>query len=195
MAWYVPLARAIPALVLAGVVTFSADHSAPFGFLVFGLFAVTSGVMIMVSALRAGSGTVRIVHLVQGVVTVIVGVVALAMTASGVPFLLFLVGAWAAVAGFLELYLGLRGRRRDRNARDWMFVGGLTALLAILVLLVPPGFVQPWAGQEGVSGQLTASIIVVGALGAYWAIIGVYLVIAALSLKWAVEPAPAGTEA
>jgi len=29
--WYAPLARAIPALVLAAVVTFSADHSPALG--------------------------------------------------------------------------------------------------------------------------------------------------------------------
>lgn len=195
--WYAPLARAIPALVLAVVVTFSADHSAPLGYLTFGLFGAACGAVLTVFALRSQSGAVRTVQLVQGVITVIAGVVSLAMINGGLPFFLFLVSVWAAVTGFLELYLGLRGRGRDRSARDWTFVGGVTALLAIVVLLVPPGFVQPFTGPDGVDRALTASVIVVGALGAYWAILGVYLVIAALSLKWAVEPQPAavGTEA
>jgi len=192
--WYAPLARAIPALVLAAVVTFSADHSAPLGLLTLGLYAAASGAAMTVFAARAASGTVRTVQLVQGVITLIAGVMSLAMVNAGLPFFLFLLSSFAAVTGFLELYLGLRGRGKDSSARDWIFVGALTALLAIVVLLVPPGFVQPFEGTNGFEGQLTASVIVVGALGAYLAIIGVYLVIAALSLKWAPEPAAAATE-
>jgi hypothetical protein len=37
--------------------------------------------------------------------------------------------------------------------------------------------------------ELTASVIIVGLLGAYWIVIGIYLVIAGLSLKWSAEPA------
>lgn len=193
--WYAPLARAVPALVLALVVTFTADHSAPVGLLAFGLFGAASGAVITVFALRAETGTVRTVQFVQGVITVVAGVVSLVMINGGLPFFLFLVGAFAAVTGALELYLGLRGRGKHSSSRDWSFVGGLTVVLAIVVLLVPPGFVQPFTGTNGFEGQLTASVIVVGALGAYWAILGVYLVIAALSLKWAPEKPAVGMEA
>jgi hypothetical protein len=94
---------------------------------------------------------------------------------------------FAIVTGFLELYLGLRGRRVERSAKDRIFLGGLTIVLAIALLLVPPGFVQSFTGPDGVGRQLTAAIVVVGLLGAYWAIAGVYLVIAGLSLKWGTE--------
>lgn len=193
--WYAPLARAIPALVLAVVVTFSADHSAPLGLLTFGLWAAASGAIITVFALRGDGGTARTVQLVQGVITVIAGVVSLVMINGGLPFFLFLLSAFAAITGFLELYLGLRSRGRDRSSRDYIFVGALTAIFAVGVLLVPPGFSQPFTGPDGVERALTASVIVVGALGAYWAIIGVYLVIAGLSLKWSTEPATSSVEA
>jgi hypothetical protein len=42
-----------------------------------------------------------------------------------------------------------------------------------------------------VERQLTASIIFVGFIGAYGAILAVYLVIAGLSLKWADRPVAA----
>lgn len=182
--WYVPLGRAITALVLAGVVTFSADHSAPLGLTTFGIFGVVSGGIITALALRATPGTTRTLHITQGVVTVVAGAASLTLTGAGLPYFVLLLTAFAAVTGFLELYLGLRGRRTEGSARDWIFAGGLTVLLAIVVLLVPPGFVQSFEGPDGVVRQLTASVIVVGVLGAYWAILGIYLVIAALSLKW-----------
>lgn len=187
--WYVPLARAVPAIALAAVVTFSADHSAPLGLTTFGIFGVVAGAILTASALRlAARGVVRTITFVQGLVTVAAGIAALAVTGGGLPYLVFLLTAFAAITGFLELYLGLRARGRERSARDWVFVGALTALLAVVVLLVPPGFEQTFTGPDQVERELTASVIVVGLLGAYWAILGVYLVIAALSLKWTAEP-------
>ena len=188
--WYVPLARAVPAIVLAVVVTFTADHSASLGMLVFGIFAVVTGAVLIASALRTGvTGVVRTVTFAQGILTVLAGVVSLALPAAGLPFFVFLLTAFAAVTGFLELYLGLRSRGRSSSSRDWVFVGALTALLAIVVLLVPPGFSQSFTGPDDIQRVLTASVIVVGALGAYWAILGVYLVIAGLSLRWATAAA------
>lgn len=191
--WFVPLARAVPAIALAIVVTFTADHSAGLGLLTFGIYAVVAGAVLSASALRLGArGVVRSVTLAQGILSVLAGIVSLSLPAAGLPFFVFLVTAFAAVTGFLELYLGLRARGRITGARDWVFVGALTALLAIVVLLVPPGFAQSFTGPDGVDRVLTASVVVVGTLGAYWAILGVYLVIAGLSLKWAPAPAVEG---
>ena len=194
--WYVPLARAVPALVLAAVITFTADHSAPLGLLTLGIFAVIAGAVLTASALRFGAkGVVRTVTFAQGIITVLAGIVSLALPAAGLPFFVFLLTAFAAITGFLELYLGLRSRGKSSSSRDWVFVGGLTALLAIAVLLVPPEFSQSFTGPDDVKRVLTASVIVVGALGAYWAILGVYLVIAGLSLRWATTPAAASAVA
>ena len=193
--WYVPLARALPALVLAVVITFNADHSASLGLLTFGVYAVVTGAVLVASALRLGSkGVVRTVTFAQGILSVLAGVVSLALPFGGLPFFVFLLTTFAAITGFLELYLGLRSRGRSSSSRDWVFVGGLTALLAIGVLLVPPGYAQPYAVDD-FEGLLTASTIVVGALGAYWAILGVYLVIAGLSLRWAAAPHPSSESA
>ena len=177
--------------MLAVVVTFTADHSTPLGLLVFGIFAVVTGAVLIASALRLGAkGVVRSVTFAQGILTALAGVVSLALPNAGLPFFVFLITAFAAITGFLELYLGLRSRGRSGSSRDWVFVGSLTALLAIIVLLVPPDFSQSFTGPDEVPRVLTASVIVVGALGAYWAILGVYLVIAGLSLRWAANPAP-----
>ena len=187
--WYVPLARAVPALVLAAVITFSSDHSAPLGLLTFGIYAVVTGAVLVASALRlASKGVVRSVTFAQGILSVFAGIVSLAIPAAGLPFFVFLLTTFAAITGFLELYLGLRSRGRSGSSRDWVFVGALTALLAIAVLLVPPGYTQPFTGPNDFEGVLTASVVVVGLLGAYWAILGVYLVIASLSLRWSTAP-------
>ena len=63
-------------------------------------------------------------------------------------------------------------------ARDWIAVGALTALLAIVFLLLPPD-----------------AVTAVGLLGGYLVIVGVYLIIGGFSLKWAAAPAESGTAA
>lgn len=188
--WYAPVARAVPALLLAIVVTFSADHSAILGLATFGAFALATGAIIGGFALRMPGGTVRTMSIVQAAIAMLTGLAALLRMSGGLPLLILLVSVFAALTGFLELYLGWRGRGRDRSARDWTFVGALTIVLAIAVLLVPADFSQVFTGPDDVERELTASVIVVGLVGAYWVIVGLYLVIAGLSLKWAAQDAP-----
>lgn len=176
--------RAVPALAAAAVITFSSDHSARLGSLVFGGFAIVTAVALLIGALRAEHRAERTAWLINAVAGVAAAILALTVGAS-LPFLLVVLSGWAAITGFVELALGLRRRRRSAAARDWLFIGGLTALFAIVMLIIPPDFAQSWSGADGVSGVLTASIVAVGAFGAYGAIIGVFHVVAALSLKWA----------
>ena len=191
--WPVPLSRSIIALVAAAVITFAQDHSPRMGLLIFGGFAVLTAIVLIVAALRVHTGADRIIVLLMALVGLLAGGFALALTGGGLPFYLYLVSVWAAITGFLELYLGLRGRRRNPAARDWIFVGAVTALFAIVVVILPPDFTQQFSGAQGVTGTLTASVIAVGAFGAYAAIVGVYLVIGALSLKWAAKADTAET--
>ena len=191
--WIAPLVRAVPAIVLAIVITFSADHSAALGLLTFGVFGVVSGLGIGIVALRGAAGAGRTIQLIQAALTVLAGVAALAVTGGGLPYLVLILSAWAVTTGFLELYLGLRARG-EIGARDRMFIGGLTIVLAIVVLVVPPDYLQPFAFDE-VTGEVTASVIIVGLLGAYWAILGVFLSIAAIPVKAPSAPTPVESSA
>lgn len=191
--WIAPLVRAIPAVVLAIVVTFSADHSSALGLVTFGVFGIVSGLAMGFFAFVGPRGTARTIHLIQAALTLLAGVAAVAVTGGGLPYLVLIVSAWAATTGFLELYLGLRARR-EPGARDSIFLGALTVLLAIAVLVVPPDFVQPFAFDE-VTGQVTASVVIVGLLGAYWAILGIFLVIAAVPVPAANTSTPVESSA
>jgi hypothetical protein len=92
------------------------------------------------------------------------------------------------VSGALELVAGLRSRGELAVARDWIFLGAGSIVFGIAVLLVPVDYSQAITVPGKVLPNLTASVVVVGMLGAYAAIVAVYLVIAGLSLKWAKHP-------
>ena len=177
--WVVPVVRGLLALVPATVITFSPNHSAELGLLVFGVWAIVSGLLVGALSMRlVADRGIRSLFLVTAIVTVAAGLLAVSVP-GGLPFLLYLVSVWAAVTGFVELYAGIRARGRTPAARDWIAAGGLTALLAIVFLLLPPD-----------------DVTAVGLLGGYLVILGVYLVIGGFSLKWAVAPgaAASGTE-
>ncbi|MFF2388565.1 HdeD family acid-resistance protein [Agromyces sp. NPDC058104] len=180
--WVVPVVRGLLAVVPAVVITFSPNHSPELGLLVFGIWAVVSGLVVGALSLRllVGRG-IRSLFAINAVVTVVAGLLALSVP-GGLPFLLYLVSVWAAVTGFVELYAGLRSRGRTAAARDWIAVGAFTAVLAVVFLLLPPD-----------------AVTAVGLLGGYLVILGVFLVIGGLSLKWAANqtadgPAAAGAE-
>jgi uncharacterized membrane protein HdeD (DUF308 family) len=177
--WAVPVIRGLLAAVAAVVITFSPNHSPEFGSLVFGVWAVVSGLVVGALSLRLVTARgIRSLFAINAVVTVVAGLLALTVPGGGLPFLLYLVSVWAAVTGFVELFAGLRARGTVAAARDWIAVGALTALLAIVFLLLPPD-----------------AVTAVGLLGGYLVIVGVYLIIGGFSLKWAAAPAASGTAA
>ena len=174
--WVVPVVRGLLALVPATVITFSPNHSAELGLLVFGVWAIVSGLLVGALSMRlVADRGIRSLFLVTAIVTVAAGLLALSVP-GGLPFLLYLVSVWAAVTGFVELYAGIRARGRTPAARDWIAAGGFTALLAIVFLLLPPD-----------------AVTAVGLLGGYLVILGVYLVIGGFSLKWAAAPGAAAS--
>ena len=192
-AWLFPVLRAIPAAVVALVITFSADHSAILGFLALGSFALATGATVAVAALRGAYA--RGPFLLQGSLLAIGGVFALASARDELPALLALTSVIIGASGIIELVSGLRARGRLAAARDWVFVGAISALFAVLVLLIPADFSHAISIPGKVVPSLTASVILVGALGAYAAIVAVYLVIAGLSLKWAPSASTTASEA
>ncbi|MCX7522790.1 DUF308 domain-containing protein [Microbacterium sp. STN6] len=190
--WIVALGRALVALVAAAIITFAADHSARLGLVVFGGFAILTGLTVaLVCWAVLAKGVLRTLFAVSGIVSVLLGALALLLQQGGLGWFLAIVSAWAAITGFIELYAGLRARRRHAAARDWLTMGGLTAILAIVFLVVPPDIAQHFRGPDGVDRSLTSSVILVGAFGAYCAIVCVYLAIGGFSLKWGTQSADA----
>lgn len=175
--WPVPIVRAVPAVLATVVITFSQDHSAHLGLVVFGCFAIASGALLAgFSRQRMPRGTARTLLISQGVIGVLAGVGALLLNAAGLGVFLYLVSVWAAVTGFLELYSGVRVKPAHALSRDWLVGGTMTAILAIVFLLIAPD-----------------SVTAVGLFGAYTAILSVYLMIAGFSLKWGTQ-APAAAD-
>ncbi|MWB99667.1 HdeD family acid-resistance protein [Agromyces seonyuensis] len=173
--WTVPVVRAAIGFVPALVFTFNPDHTATFGLVAFGLWALVSGLVVGALGARFGQDRVgRAAWMLNGAVTAIAGILALVLPVSLATFTVILI-AWAAVTGLVELVVGLRGRGVDPASRDQVVVGALTMVYAVVNLVLPAD-----------------SATVVGYLGAYLVIIGVYLLIGGLSLRFGAVDRRAG---
>jgi len=165
--WLVLVLRAVPAVVVGLVITFTEDHSPRVGLVAFGVFAVVTGAILLLGTLRTVvDRVIRGVLTTQAIITLAAGIAALLLRGSGIGILLFIVTVFAALTGMLELYAGLRSRGAAPS-RDWLAVGAYTAVAALVFVLIPAD-----------------PILATGLIGAYGIILGVFLLIAGLSLKW-----------
>lgn len=192
--WWIPLLRGLAGVGVGLWVTLSVDHSAELGAHVFAVFALVSGLALLlawplVSGEAGAARALRLVQPVQGLVSIAAGLVALLVpSVTEVRGLMLLLIVWAAVSAVLELLLGLRWRVASSVFRDATFAGALTALLAIVVVFIDPAFSHEYhvveQGELMLTGHVTADIITVGVFGAYAAILGVYLTIGAIALRF-----------
>lgn len=159
--------RALPLVVAGLVITFTPDHSARVGLLALGVLAIALALLLGIPALRLPrTEPLRTLHGPLAIIAGLTGVIALLRVEAGLPFLLVIASGWAALSGAVELVWGIRHRGRHPLARDALVVGGATLALAVVYAIV--------------SDPISA----VGFLGGYAVVVGVFLVIAALSLAW-----------
>jgi uncharacterized membrane protein HdeD (DUF308 family) len=194
-AWILPAGRAFLALALGLVITFTAGHTASFGLLAFGVFAVLSGLWLAAGSFGPRAEPIsRTAFRAQAVVSILAGIAALVLPGGGIGYLVWILSGWAIVTGALELVSGIRARHRVVAWTDWITVGALTVLLGAIVLVIPPDIADRFTGDKGVEGLLTSPIIVVGLLGGWGIVTGVLLAIAAASPKQARARAAASSK-
>lgn len=185
-------ARAAIAIVLGLVLTFAQQRSATLGLASFGIAAVPYGAL----GVLVGRGSPRKAGMLlrlSGGVFLLGGVLSLVLSWAGPLALISVVAGTGIFAGALEIAGAIRSRGAG-PARDLLLSGVLTVLLGLVVTVVPPGYAFAFHGLEPVSGVLTASVIVLGVVGG-WAIIeGVFLGIAAVSLRDEVQRSGAKLE-
>ncbi|WP_449407012.1 acyl-CoA synthetase [Microbacterium maritypicum] len=193
---HVQLLRALFAAAAAVMITFSPDHSAAIGLSVFSGFVLTTSLVMILAVWLVFPAGQRWPWVVLALLGVAAGM------AAGVPawrtedLFFIVVIAWALTTGLVELIVGLRARRAaDPTARDAITVGAFGLLLAVLLIAIPAGFVQPYAIKGAGEFELTGIILGVGMFGGYAAIIAVFLGIAGLTPKRADAPVPASETA
>lgn len=172
----VEFVRAFSALVLGLLVAFTPGHTARFGLFAVGIYLVVSAVSVGVSSLGVSQpAPARSLHLWQSLVALVVGAITLALNDAGIALLLWAVALWALLAGTAEVVAGWRMPRGHPLRRDWLIQGAFAVLLSVIVLF-----------------QDADSVAVIGYVGAWAVIQGVYGTISGLSNRWLHREAQGG---
>src|SRR5262249_10239510 len=136
--------------------------------LLFGAYVLVDGVFSIIAGIRAAERHERWwPFALEGLASIVVGILAFVMPAATALVLLYFVAAWAIVTGAIRIGAAVRLRREVRG--EWLLIlnGALSVILGILIV-VRPG-----------TGLLT----LVWLLGVYAVIFGVMLVGLALRLR------------
>ena len=140
----------------------------------FGTYAILDGAFAMMSGLISSKFSPRWwVFLVEGLISVAAGVIALVRPDLASVVLLLIIASWAIVTGVLEILAAIRLRKEITN--EWMlgFGGFVSVVLGVLL------FLQPAAG----------GLVITLMIGAYALIFGIALVALGVRLrKWNAVP-------
>jgi uncharacterized membrane protein HdeD (DUF308 family) len=166
--WWAILIRGVLAIVF-GIIAIVWPNETLFVLItLFGIFCLIDGIFSLIAALRA------IVHhahwialLLEGLLGVIVGIIAIVHPSAAAVAFLFLIAAWAIITGFLELFAAVR-LRRELGGEVLLILGGIVSIIFGILLFAFPN---------------AAVITVVWLLGIYAIVFGVLLVGLSFRLK------------
>jgi len=156
--WWTLAARGIAA-ILFGILTFISPGLSLFALVIlFGAWALADGVFNLVMAFRAGKGERWGWLVLEGVASILVGILTFFWPGITALSLLFLIAAWSVVTGIAEVVAAIRLRKVIQG--EWLLA--LTGVLSILFGLLL--FAFPGAGALAVIFWIGAYSIVFGGL-------------------------------
>ena len=145
---------------------------------VFGAYAILDGVTALAVGIRHRKDDPHWVwHVVQGVVSVLAGVIAFAWPGVTVLAILFVIAFWSIVGGIAEVVESFMMRKRGSEGWGWMLAAGIVSVLFGIVLLASPN---------------AALITLLWLVGVYAIVFGVIIVVWAVRLRRAVSAATTG---
>ena len=156
--WWTLAARGIAA-ILFGILTFISPGLSLFTLVIlFGAWALADGVFNLVMAVRTRKGERWGWLVLEGVTSIIVGILTFFWPGITALSLLFLIAAWSVVTGIAEVVAAIRLRKLIRG--EWLLgLSGVVSIVFGLFLLAFPG-----AGALAVIFWIGAYSIVFGGL-------------------------------
>ena len=135
--WWALLLRGIAAILFGLAALFWPGPTLFVLIVFFGAYALVDGILAILAGFRGSEGS-RWLLLAEGVLGVLVGLVAFFWPGMTALVLLFLISAWAILTGLLKGIMAIAFRRSVEN--EWLM--GLSGVLSVLfgvVLAVLPG--------------------------------------------------------
>ena len=137
--WWLVLLRGILAILFGLFALFAPGTALLALVFVFGAYAILDGVTALAVGIRHRKDDPHWVwHVVQGVVSVLAGVIALIWPGVTALALLFVVAFWAIVLGIGEIGGAFASRKSGSNAWGWTLAAGILNVIFGVLLLIWP---------------------------------------------------------
>jgi uncharacterized membrane protein HdeD (DUF308 family) len=178
-AWPMLLARAVFAVAFGLVALIWPTITLLILTWAFGLYAIIDGAIQIIDGIRRRDRPRWWLSLLLGLLALAAGVVALIWPGISAVALAIVVGAWALVTGFIEIFSAVRQRRERRRPALLLLVGLVAGVAGVLILVWP-----------------TIGAVALAALVGWFAVVyGILLAVLAVGLRNAAqattEPLPA----
>jgi uncharacterized membrane protein HdeD (DUF308 family) len=166
--WWAIALRALAAILLGIIAIFLPGPTLAAIVIVFGIYAIIDGILAIVAAVRGfRKKECWWPMLLQGLVGIAAGAIAIFSPGIGALALTYLVAAWALVTGAFEIAAAIRLRKVISGEWLLLIAGLLSIVLAVLVALFPG----------------TGALLLVWWIGAYAFAYGVVSLVLALRVR------------
>lgn len=166
--WWTFIVRGVLAIAF-GVLAFLSPQWGIF--VLVGLFAAWALIDGAGSLIAGWSGRSRDknwwLEILEGIVSIVAGLVALLLPTFAAEVLVIIIGAWAIVTGVFEIYMAFR-LREQIEGELWMGLAGVASILFGLILFLFPG-----------AGALS----LVWLIGSFAIVFGIFLVMLGVRLR------------
>jgi uncharacterized membrane protein HdeD (DUF308 family) len=136
--WWVLLLQGVLGIVVGVLAILSPDLALATIALLFGAWAIVSGVSQLAAGWRVAEARGRSwPFLLSGAVSVIAGVLAVVYPGITILYLILLLGAWILVSGAMEVYMAWK--IRDEISDEWILalIGVLRIVAGVIILAMP----------------------------------------------------------
>ncbi|MDF2902004.1 MAG: hypothetical protein K0Q62_2063 [Phenylobacterium sp.] len=165
--WWAVALRGVFAIIFALIAFFSPGATLLSLVWVFAAYMLVDGVFGIVSGIRAASNNQRWGLLVlEGILNILVGVIAFIMPGLTVLFFVTLMAVWSLITGVLMIVAAFK--LNPEYGRGWLIFSGIVSVLFGIALLIAP---------------LVGAVVLTWWLGAYALVFGIGLLVLAFKLR------------
>ncbi|MCC2651178.1 MAG: hypothetical protein K0Q60_1341 [Microvirga sp.] len=165
--WWAVALRGVFAIIFALIAFFSPGATLLSLVWVFAAYMLVDGLFGIVSGIRAASNNQRWGLLVlEGILNILVGVIAFIMPGLTVLFFVTLMAVWSLITGVLMIVAAFK--LNPEYGRGWLIFSGIVSVLFGIALLIAP---------------LVGAVVLTWWLGAYALVFGIGLLVLAFKLR------------
>lgn len=136
--WWLVLIRGVLAVVFGLYALFSPAAALLALIFVYGFYAIFDGVTALVAGFRNRGTSHWGWHIVQGVVSLVAGFIALFWPGPTILALVLIIAVWSIVLGVTEIVEAFTARRNGSSSWVWLLIGGIVGILFGIVLISSP---------------------------------------------------------